>query len=112
MDDVCKPNKRKAHPLSLESEPAEKKQRQDIELDDVCEPMDMKFEEEIDNSETVAKKKGSRICKNATCDKRAIFGVKGTNIGIYCVNHKEPTHVDVKHKKCQSIGCEKGQFLV
>ena len=31
----------------------------------------------------------------------------GTRVGIYCVNHKEPTHVDVKSKKCQSIGCRK-----
>ncbi len=42
-----------------------------------------------------------------SCTSRASYGIKGTGISIYCLQHKMPEHTDEHHPSCNKDGCSK-----
>ena len=45
------------------------------------------------------------MCQHECCMKQPVFGKKGTKNAIFCVEHKEINHVNVKSKRCQHECC-------
>jgi hypothetical protein len=41
------------------------------------------------------------------CTRDASFGDQGSDTRLFCARHKQPHHVDNKHKTCASAGCSK-----
>ncbi len=46
-------------------------------------------------------------CKAPNCRKNGSYGNQKDKIILYCVDHKQFDHVDVKHKKCEFLECTK-----
>jgi len=46
-------------------------------------------------------------CQNDGCIKRPTYNYNGQTKAIYCVQHKLPNMIDIRHKKCQNDGCIK-----
>ena len=50
-------------------------------------------------------------CQFVNCKKIPIFGDPTNKIALFCAEHKNETHIDVKSKTCQFVNCKKNQFL-
>lgn len=48
-----------------------------------------------------------RFCQHLGCNKRAGYGDREYNKILYCLTHKRPNDVNLKHKRCAAIGCDK-----
>ena len=60
----------------------------------------------VKNIEKLSLKKG-RICNFEDCKTGASYGKPGSKIREYCAKHKLDNMINIKHKTCKTLLCNK-----